>query len=75
MTFGSEVTFLEADRTQTVRIVAPEEADIEHRRISVPGNLPVYSRSADVDALVYDRMPWISPRASHGRSAVRYATS
>ena len=35
VTLGSEVTFRQADRTQTVQIVAPEDADIEHRRISV----------------------------------------
>jgi regulator of nucleoside diphosphate kinase len=32
---GSEVTFREARRIETVRIVAPEDADIERRRISV----------------------------------------
>jgi regulator of nucleoside diphosphate kinase len=32
---GSEVTFREALRIETVRIVAPEDADIERRRISV----------------------------------------
>jgi regulator of nucleoside diphosphate kinase len=32
---GSEVTFRHAERTQTVHIVAPEDADIERRRISV----------------------------------------
>ena len=35
VTLGSEVTFRHAERTQTVHIVAPEDADIEHRRISV----------------------------------------
>jgi len=35
VTLGSEVTFREHDRTRTVRIVAPEDADIEHQRISV----------------------------------------
>jgi regulator of nucleoside diphosphate kinase len=35
VTLGSEVTFRQAERTQTVQIVAPEEADIERRRISV----------------------------------------
>ena len=35
VTLGSEVTFRQAERTQTVQIVAPEDADIEHRRISV----------------------------------------
>lgn len=35
VTLGSEVTFREGDRTQTVRIVAPEDADIERRQISV----------------------------------------
>lgn len=35
VTLGSEVTFRHGDRTQTVQIVAPEEADIEQRRISV----------------------------------------
>src|SRR5688572_17472921 len=35
VTLGSEVTFRQADRTQTVQIVAPEDADIERRRISV----------------------------------------
>ena len=35
VTLGSQVTFRHADRTQTVRIVAPEDADIEQRRISV----------------------------------------
>ena len=35
VTLGSQVTFSQADRTQTVQIVAPEDADIEHKRISV----------------------------------------
>ncbi len=35
VTLGSEVTYRHGDRTQTVQIVAPEEADIEQRRISV----------------------------------------
>lgn len=35
VSLGSEVTFREHDRTRTVRIVAPEDADIERRRISV----------------------------------------
>jgi regulator of nucleoside diphosphate kinase len=35
VTLGSEVTFREHDRTRTVRIVAPEDADIERQRISV----------------------------------------
>lgn len=35
VTLGSEVTFREGDKSQTVRIVAPEEADIERRQISV----------------------------------------
>jgi regulator of nucleoside diphosphate kinase len=35
VTLASEVTFREGDKTQTVRIVAPEEADIERRQISV----------------------------------------
>ena len=35
VTLGSEVTFRHAERTQTVQIVAPEDAEIERRRISV----------------------------------------
>ena len=35
VTLGSEVTFRQDDRMQTVHIVAPEDADIERRRISV----------------------------------------
>ena len=35
VTLGSEVTFRRDERTQTVHIVAPEDADIERRRISV----------------------------------------
>jgi regulator of nucleoside diphosphate kinase len=35
VTLGSEVTFRQDDRTDTVHIVAPEEADIDRRRISV----------------------------------------
>jgi regulator of nucleoside diphosphate kinase len=35
VTLGSEVTFREHDRTRTVYIVAPEDADIERRKISV----------------------------------------
>jgi regulator of nucleoside diphosphate kinase len=35
VTLGSEVTFRHAERTQTVHIVVPEDADIERRRISV----------------------------------------
>jgi regulator of nucleoside diphosphate kinase len=35
VTLGSEVTFREHDRTRTVWIVAPEDADIERRQISV----------------------------------------
>jgi regulator of nucleoside diphosphate kinase len=35
VTLGSEVTFRHADRTQTVHIVAPDEADIERKRVSV----------------------------------------
>jgi regulator of nucleoside diphosphate kinase len=35
VTLGSAVTFREGDKTQTVRIVAPEDADIERRQISV----------------------------------------
>ena len=35
VTLGSEVTFRHGERMQTVHIVAPEEADIERKRISV----------------------------------------
>jgi regulator of nucleoside diphosphate kinase len=35
VTLGSEVTFRQDERTQTVHIVAPDDADIERRRISV----------------------------------------
>ena len=35
VTLGSEVTYRHGDRTDTVHIVAPEEADIDRRRISV----------------------------------------
>jgi len=35
VTLGSEVTFRHGDRTQTVRIVLPGDADIDRRRISV----------------------------------------
>jgi regulator of nucleoside diphosphate kinase len=35
VTLSSEVTFRQDGRTQTVRIVAPEEADIDRRQISV----------------------------------------
>lgn len=35
VTLGSEVTFRHGDRMQTVQIVAPEDADIERKRISV----------------------------------------
>jgi regulator of nucleoside diphosphate kinase len=35
VTLGSEVTFRQTGREQTVQIVAPEDADIERRRISV----------------------------------------
>ena len=35
VTLGSEVTFRHGDRMQTVQIVAPEDADIEQKRISV----------------------------------------
>jgi len=35
VTLGSEVTYRHGERTQSVRIVAPEDADIESRRISV----------------------------------------
>jgi regulator of nucleoside diphosphate kinase len=35
VTLGSEVTFRRDDRTEHVKIVAPEEADIAQRRISV----------------------------------------
>jgi regulator of nucleoside diphosphate kinase len=35
VTLGSEVTYRHGDRTDTVQIVAPEEADIDRRRISV----------------------------------------
>ena len=35
VTLGSEVTYRQAGREQTVRIVAPEDADIERRQISV----------------------------------------
>jgi len=35
VTLGSEVTFRQDARTQTVHIVAPEDADIERRKISV----------------------------------------
>jgi regulator of nucleoside diphosphate kinase len=35
VTLGSEVTFRKEGRDQTVQIVAPEDADIERRRISV----------------------------------------
>jgi regulator of nucleoside diphosphate kinase len=35
VTLGSEVTFRHDDRTETVCIVAPEDADIDRRRISV----------------------------------------
>ncbi|HET7133443.1 MAG TPA: nucleoside diphosphate kinase regulator [Gammaproteobacteria bacterium] len=35
VTLGSEVVYRDGDRTETVRIVAPAEADIGARRISV----------------------------------------
>ena len=35
VTLGSEVTFRQDERTQIVQIVAPDDADIERRRISV----------------------------------------
>jgi regulator of nucleoside diphosphate kinase len=35
VTLGSEVTYRQDERTQTVRIVAPDDADIERRQISV----------------------------------------
>jgi len=35
VTLGSEVTFRDGERMQTVHIVAPEDADIERKRISV----------------------------------------
>ncbi len=35
VTLGSEVTYRHNDRTETVRIVAPEDVDIDRRRISV----------------------------------------
>jgi regulator of nucleoside diphosphate kinase len=35
VTLGSEVSFRHGDRAQTVRIVLPDDADIEQRRISV----------------------------------------
>ena len=35
VTLGSEVTFRQDGRTQTVHIVAPDDADIERKRISV----------------------------------------
>jgi regulator of nucleoside diphosphate kinase len=35
VTLGSEVTFHQGDKTRTVRVVAPEEADIERRYVSV----------------------------------------
>jgi regulator of nucleoside diphosphate kinase len=35
VTLGSEVTYSQNDRTETVRIVAPEDVDIERRQISV----------------------------------------
>lgn len=35
VTLGSEVTFRQDERAQTVHIVAPEDADIERRKISV----------------------------------------
>jgi regulator of nucleoside diphosphate kinase len=35
VTLGSEVTYRQGERTQTVNIVAPEDADIERRKISV----------------------------------------
>ena len=35
VTLGSEVTFRQDEQTQIVQIVAPDDADIERRRISV----------------------------------------
>ena len=35
VTLGSEVTYRQNDRTETVRIVAPEDVDIDRRQISV----------------------------------------
>jgi regulator of nucleoside diphosphate kinase len=35
VTLGSEVTYAQDDRTETVRIVAPEDVDIDRRQISV----------------------------------------
>lgn len=35
VTLGSEVTYGQDDRTETVRIVAPEDVDIDRRQISV----------------------------------------
>lgn len=35
VTIGSEVTFRDGDRTQTVRVVLPRDADLEHGRVSV----------------------------------------
>jgi regulator of nucleoside diphosphate kinase len=35
VTIGSEVTFRDGERTQTVRIVLPRDADVDHGRVSV----------------------------------------
>src|SRR5512145_3312725 len=35
VTLGSEVTYRQGERAQTVQIVAPEDADIERKRISL----------------------------------------
>jgi regulator of nucleoside diphosphate kinase len=59
VTLGSEVTFRHGDRAQTVRIVLPEDADIEQRRISVL--TPV--GAALLGMAVGQRIAWDMPNA------------
>jgi regulator of nucleoside diphosphate kinase len=59
VTLGSEVTFRHGERAQTVRIVLPEEADIEQRRISVL--TPV--GAALLGLTVGQRIAWDMPNA------------
>jgi regulator of nucleoside diphosphate kinase len=63
VTLGSEVTFHDGERTETVQVVAPVDADIDQRRISIltPVGAALFGLTAG------QRIAWPMP---HGRVKV-----
>ena len=66
VTLGSEVTYRQNERTETVRIVAPEDVDIDRRQISVL--TPV--GAALLGLSVGDTIEWPLPNARSRRLRV-----